>query len=60
MPGFGLLENYQITGLPDPCPIERYNKDSRSLKKREKMIYAPMSNVGTYLFDKEGDYVTIP
>ncbi len=24
------------------------------------MIYAPMSNIGTYLFDKEGDYVTIP
>lgn len=24
------------------------------------MIYSPMSNVGMFLFDKEGDYVTIP
>lgn len=46
--------------MPDPCPLEKYNKDSRSLRKREKMIYSPMSNVGAYLFDKEGDYVTIP
>jgi hypothetical protein len=24
------------------------------------MIYSPMSNVNSYLFDKEGDYITIP
>lgn len=32
----------------------------KSLKKFEKLIYAPQSNVGMLMFDETGDYVTIP
>jgi ribosome biogenesis protein BMS1 len=32
----------------------------RSLKKYEKLIYAPQSNIGLMMFDESGDYVTIP
>lgn len=32
----------------------------RSLKKYEKLIYAPQSNIGLMMFDESGDYVNIP
>lgn len=44
----------------DPCPLIKYEKNTKNLKKREKFIYAPMSNFTNYIFDKDGDYITIP
>lgn len=39
---------------------QQLKKFSRSLKKREKLIYAPMSDLGFLIFDETGDYVNIP
>lgn len=36
------------------------NRRNRTLKKREKLIFAPQSNLGLNMFDESGDYVTIP
>ena len=32
----------------------------RKLKNSEKTIFAPQCNLGMYMFDESGDYVTIP
>lgn len=40
--------------------IAKVAKMRKSLKKFEKVIYAPQSNIGMTMFDETGDYVTIP
>lgn len=39
---------------------QQMRKFARSLRKRERLLYAPMSDVGLLLFDETGDYVRIP
>lgn len=39
---------------------EKLKKFSRSLRKREKLLYAPMNDIGLLLFDDTGDYINIP
>lgn len=44
--------------LPDPCPTPQMEK-RRSLNKRERVIYAPMSGVGGIVYDKDAVYIDI-
>lgn len=60
MSGFGLVEKYEAVQINDPCPLTQYNKEERTLRKWEKIIHAPQSQVSAYLFDKDGDYITLP
>jgi len=54
----------KVTMVDDPCPIEvkdeETKKKKRSLKQKEKVIYAPNSNLGFINFDTAGGYITIP
>ncbi|CAG5122656.1 unnamed protein product, partial [Candidula unifasciata] len=45
-----------MTFLPDPCPTPQMEK-RRSLNKRERVIYAPMSGVGGIVYDKDAVYI---
>lgn len=47
-----------MTFLPDPCPTPQMEK-RRSLNKRERLIYAPMSGVGGIVYDKDAVYIDI-
>uniref|UniRef100_A0A0B7A613 Bms1-type G domain-containing protein n=1 Tax=Arion vulgaris TaxID=1028688 RepID=A0A0B7A613_9EUPU len=47
-----------MTFLPDPCPTPQMEK-RRSLNKRERVIYAPMSGVGGIVYDKDAVYIDI-
>lgn len=58
--GFGLISDYTAEQITDPCPLLVYDPKSRSLRKKEKMIHAPQSQVGQCIFDKDGDYITLP
>jgi len=43
-------------------PVELIKKDNskhRTLKDTEKMIYAPMSNIGALMIDSNAGYITI-
>jgi ribosome biogenesis protein BMS1 len=70
IPGVGDFTVSQVTGLPDPCPtpaavarergVENGKLKRRSLTDKQKLIYAPMSDVGGIMFDKDAVYITVP
>jgi len=71
IPGVGDFTISQVSGLTDPCPspaaVARENgttKDGkirrRTLSDKQKMIYAPMSDVGGIMFDKDAVYINVP
>jgi ribosome biogenesis protein BMS1 len=70
IPGVGDFTVSQVTGLDDPCPApsavarERGTEGGkikrRSLSDKQKLIYAPMSDVGGVMFDKDAVYITVP
>ena len=57
--GVGDFDMVEVSALPDPCPLPDSVK-RRSLDDRERLIYAPMSDVGRLLYDKDAMYVNIP
>ncbi|KAI5067058.1 hypothetical protein GOP47_0017586 [Adiantum capillus-veneris] len=56
--GVGDHKLWSITVLPDPCPLPSATK-KRGLREKEKLIYAPMSDVGELLYDKDAVYINI-
>lgn len=58
IPGLGDLKIYDISYLPDPCPLPEQLK-KRALIEKEKLIYAPFSGVGGIVYDKDAVYVEL-
>lgn len=62
--GLGFLKLKEMKLASDPVPLENSKEDDkakrRSLRKIEKAIYAPQSDLGLMMFDESGDYVHIP
>lgn len=63
--GIGDYSISYVSKLDDPCPIEFKvvdgKKKKRSLKQKEKTIYAPLSSLGSVNIDKhQGGYISIP
>eukprot|EP00897_Mesotaenium_endlicherianum_P009003 jgi/Mesen1/8130/ME000437S07225 len=48
-----------MTALPDPCPLPDTIK-KRGLNEKEKLVFAPMSDVGEMLYDRDAVYINIP
>ena len=48
-----------VSLLPDPCPLPDVTK-RRSLNEKEKVLYAPLADVGEILYDKDAVYINIP
>ncbi|KIW08785.1 uncharacterized protein PV09_00720 [Verruconis gallopava] len=68
IPGVGDLRVSRIEGLPDPCPTPYQDQaiakaTGKSKKKRlgekQKLLYAPMSDVGGVLVDKDAVYIDV-
>ncbi|KAI5783177.1 hypothetical protein DFH27DRAFT_596498 [Peziza echinospora] len=64
IPGVGDLSVASVEQLPDPCPTPFQNQQAgkvrRRLGERQKLLYAPMSDVGGVLVDKDAVYVDMP
>ncbi|CAG8469399.1 7186_t:CDS:10 [Gigaspora rosea] len=58
IPGAGDQYLADISILPDPCPLP--DKVRKSLSEKQKLIYAPMSDVGGIMYDKDAVYINIP
>lgn len=58
IPGAGDYTISSLTALPDPCPLP--DKVRKSLSEKHKIIYAPMSDVGGILYDKDAIYIQVP
>jgi hypothetical protein len=49
--------------MDDPCPIEIVEKNGqikRTLKQKDKTLYAPYCNVNTLEYDRKSGYINIP
>ena len=57
--GVGDMAVKEITQLPDPCPLPNKERKQRKLDEKQKLIYAPMSDVGGLLYDKDAVYITV-
>lgn len=51
--GVGDCTVSHLAALPDPCPLPSADKKQRKLDERAKLLYAPMSDVGGLLYDKD-------
>jgi ribosome biogenesis protein BMS1 len=58
--GCGDYAAASVRVLSDPCPIEKTEKQKRSLTEKERKLYAPFSDVGNVLYDADAVYVTMP
>lgn len=68
IPGLGDLSVSKIEQLPDPCPTPHVQKaieqatgkqKARRLDEKQKIIYAPMSDVGGVLVDRDAVYIDV-
>ncbi|OTF72571.1 ribosome biogenesis protein BMS1-like protein, partial [Euroglyphus maynei] len=62
IPGCGDFQIHSINFIPDPCPLpekDSAQKKRRSLKEKDKCIYAPMAGVGGIVFDKDAIYIDL-
>ena len=68
VPGVGDLRVSMIEALPDPCPTPHMDQmiakktgksGRRRLGEKQKLLFAPMSDVGGVLVDKDAVYIDI-
>lgn len=68
VPGIGDLKVERVESLPDPCPTPYFQqaqekaegtKKRKRLGEKQKVIYAPMSDVGGVLVDKDAVYIDV-
>ena len=45
--------------MPDPCPLPSMIQ-KRGLNEKERLLYAPMADVGGLLYDKDAVYIDLP
>ena len=57
--GVGDFSMTQVSALPDPCPLPDYENKKTSLKTKDSLLFAPLSNVGAVSFDKDAVYIDI-
>ena len=48
-----------MAALPDPCPLPGKQRN-KGLNDKERLVYAPMADVGGLLFDKDAVYIDLP
>ncbi|KAL8988432.1 MAG: hypothetical protein Q9177_002496 [Variospora cf. flavescens] len=68
IPGVGDLSVSMIEALPDPCPTPFMDQEvakatgktiRRRLGEKQKLLFAPMSDVGGVLVDKDAVYIDV-
>ncbi|KAI9263384.1 hypothetical protein BDA99DRAFT_510092 [Phascolomyces articulosus] len=58
IPGAGDHTLADVSVLPDPCALP--DKERKRLDEKHKLIYAPMSDVGGVMYDKDAVYINVP
>ena len=59
VPGLGDFSMAEVTAIDDPCPFPQSEK-RRRLNQKEKLLHAPMANLGELTYDADAVYVDIP
>ncbi|KNE66331.1 hypothetical protein AMAG_10553 [Allomyces macrogynus ATCC 38327] len=58
IPGAGDFVVGDVSAVADPCPLPESQR--KSLSEKHKLIYAPMSDVGGVMYDKDAIYIHVP
>ncbi|KAI8474956.1 MAG: ribosome biogenesis protein BMS1-like protein [Monoraphidium minutum] len=66
--GVGDYSLAELDALPDPCPLPEAPAPAagggparrRTLRERDRLLYAPMSDAGGLLYDRDAVYIDIP
>lgn len=58
--GVGDYPIKELQLLPDPCPKPETGTTKHTLSDKQKLIYAPLSDLGDMLYDKDAVYVNLP
>ncbi|ORZ35046.1 hypothetical protein BCR44DRAFT_1493242 [Catenaria anguillulae PL171] len=58
IPGAGDYTVANVSAMGDPCPLPESQR--KSLSDKHKLIYAPMSDVGGVMYDKDAIYIHVP
>jgi ribosome biogenesis protein BMS1 len=58
LPGVGDFVMSEVSVLDDPCALPTEQKQ-RSLNQQERVIYGPMSDLGSVFVDKDAAYVSL-
>jgi len=56
--GVGDFAPSSVTHLPDPAPLPKEQK-KRSLNQKERILYAPLSGQGGFMYDKDAVYLDV-
>ncbi|THH03859.1 hypothetical protein EW145_g5948 [Phellinidium pouzarii] len=62
IPGVGDLDVKSISVLGDPCPLPDADSEKRRKlsEKKKLLVYAPMSDVGGVMYDKDAVWINVP
>jgi ribosome biogenesis protein BMS1 len=65
IPGAGDFAIESLSALPDPCPLPDADKNGkgrrlRGLNDRQRLIYAPMSDLSGIIYDQDAIYIDVP
>eukprot|EP00727_Mastigamoeba_balamuthi_P009784 m51a1_g5428 putative ribosome biogenesis protein (1166) ;mRNA; r:149689-153735 len=58
--GAGDFEVSELRQLVDPCPLPTAEERRRTLTEKQRLVYAPMSDIGELLYDRDAVYINIP
>lgn len=58
VPGCGDFELQEISMLSDPCPLPTQER-KRTLNEKDKLLYAPMSDIGNVAYDNDVVYINL-
>ena len=53
------LQMTALNGLPDPCPRPETLR-RKALNDKQRLLYAPMADLGGLVYDKDAVYIDIP
>eukprot|EP01130_Rhizamoeba_saxonica_P001422 TRINITY_DN11282_c0_g1_i2.p1 TRINITY_DN11282_c0_g1~~TRINITY_DN11282_c0_g1_i2.p1 ORF type:complete len:1080 (-),score=316.44 TRINITY_DN11282_c0_g1_i2:87-3326(-) len=56
IPGCGDYNMKSVSTLEDPCPFPADRRQKQKLNQKERLLYAPMSDVGALFYDNDGVY----
>ncbi|ELR25452.1 Ribosome biogenesis protein [Acanthamoeba castellanii str. Neff] len=58
VPGCGDFGLEELTALGDPCPLPSQER-KRTLNEKDKLLYAPMSDIGNVAYDNDVVYINL-
>ena len=60
IPGAGDYSISNISVLPDPCPLPDSERQKKTLADRNRLVYAPMSDISGIVYDRDAVYIDMP